>query len=109
MDRFEMREETGWLRSAGELELERDTADDALGRTDDEQLVVDRLIARDLSEEITDGEEHFPLRRAEVHERQRLPDLHVESRVELLMLTGGAHGGRIRKSVADTIENHDAR
>src|SRR5712671_2127058 len=83
----------GW----GALELQRQTADDAFGRVDDEQLVVDRLIRRRLAEEVSHRDQHLPLGVAEIHERQRLPDLHVEARIERRRrrLRSGA-----RKSVA---------
>ena len=62
--------------------MQRHAADDPLWRADHEELVVDGLVGRRFAEEIPDSEEHLPLRVAEVHERQRLPDLHVEARVE---------------------------
>src|SRR5207253_2567660 len=72
----------------GSLELQREAADDPLRRADDEQLVVHRLISRGIAEEIADREQHLPLRRTEVHERQRLAYLHVEPRIELRTIGG---------------------
>jgi hypothetical protein len=69
---------TGW----GALELERQTTDDALGRMDYQELVVDRLIRDGIAEEIPYRDQHFPFGVAEIHERERLPDLHIESRIE---------------------------
>src|SRR5215212_9549131 len=72
-----------WIRyGLVELELESQSADDALGRVDDEQLVVHRLVRCGLSEEIPDADEHFPFGGAEIHERERLSHLHVEPRIE---------------------------
>src|SRR5678815_380409 len=65
-----------------DLELQRESADHSLRRPDNEELVVDRLVGRNVPEEVADTDQHFPFRRAEVHERQRLPDLNVEARVE---------------------------
>src|SRR5262249_54232983 len=69
-------------RSGEELEPQCQAPDDALGRTNNEELVVDRLIGRGLTEEVADADEHLPLRAAEVEEGQRLMDLHVEARVD---------------------------
>src|SRR5574342_1172969 len=46
-------------------ELERQTADDALRRADDEQLVVYGLIRRGVVEEVADADQHLPFRGAE--------------------------------------------
>src|SRR5437660_5061506 len=64
------------------LEAEREPAHDPLGRADDEQLIVERLVGRRIAEEIAHRDQHLPMRRTEVHERERLPHLHVEPAVE---------------------------
>ena len=87
------------------LELQGQPADDALGRTDNEELVVDRLICRNLAEKVADGQEHLPLRGAEIHERKRLMDLHVESRIERRVIVRR----RMRERVADAVEHEHAR
>ena len=48
----------------------------------DEQLVVHRLLVDGLPEEVANREEHLPLGVREVHEGQRLADLHVEPRIQ---------------------------
>src|SRR4029079_7533846 len=69
-------------RARGPLELERKTADDALGWTDDEELVVHRLVGSDVADEVPHRQQHLPLGSAEVHERERLAHLNVEARIE---------------------------
>src|SRR5665213_4047719 len=84
------------------LEAQGQTANHAFGRTDDEQLVVNRLIARGVVEEVADRDQHFPLRRAEVEKRQRLPDLHVKASRD----TGLRGHVAARKAVAHPVEHH---
>jgi len=88
-----------WIEAgeAAELRTERQAADDALRWTNDEQFVVDRLIAGRVAKEIADRDQHFPLRAAEIHEGQRLTHLHVETRIERRrLLARGARGMRER-------------
>src|SRR5262245_49702368 len=89
------------------LELQRQSADDALRRADDHQLVVDGLIRRRLTEEVANRDEHLPLGAAEVHEGQRLVHLNIEARIERRRLTAGGHR-RVRERVAHAIEHDDA-
>src|SRR5262245_21449006 len=95
-------------QTAEELELERQPTDDALWRPDNEELVVDRLVDRRLAEEIADGYQHFPLRAAEVHERQRLPHLDVEARIEGRGLRH-IRLHRPRERVAHAVKDDDTR
>ena len=44
--------------------MHREAADDPFRGTNDEQLVVDRLIGGRIAEEIADREQHLPLCRA---------------------------------------------
>ena len=69
-------------RFARELELNGESADDAFRRTDDEELVVGGGVGERVVEQVAHTDEHFPLRGAQVHERQRLVHLQVESRAE---------------------------
>ena len=71
------------------LEPHRQAAHDPLGRADDEQLVVDRLIGGRFAEEVANADQHLPLGGAEVHERQRLMDLNVESRIQTGVVVDG--------------------
>src|SRR5205807_5455201 len=87
---------------SGWLELHGETADDAFRRTNHEQLVVHRLVGYSVSEEVPHGDEHLPLRAAEIQERQRLAHLHVEPCVERLPL--GA-----RERVAHPVQEHHVR
>src|SRR5580658_1093733 len=64
------------------LKPHRQSAHDALGRMDDEQLVVDRLTSGRIAEEVAHAEQHLPPGGAEVQERQRLVQLHVETGIE---------------------------
>ena len=63
------------------LESHQESADDALRRPDDEQLVVHRRHFVGIAEQVAHADEHFPLRAAEV-ERQSLVHLHVEAAIE---------------------------
>ena len=63
------------------LKPHQESADDALGRTDDEQFVVDRGRIVWIAKQVAHANQHFPFRAAEA-KRQRLIDLHVESSVE---------------------------
>src|SRR5438552_18979881 len=71
---------------------------------DNEQLVVNRLVARAVVEEIADRHEHFPLRRAEVEERQRLPHLDVNAPVD----SGTRCEVAAHEAVTDVIEHHQS-
>src|SRR5688572_27772612 len=101
-------------------ELQRQTADDSLRRTDHEELVVQRLIGSGVAEEIPDADQHLPFRSAEIHERQGLPDLDVEAGVEPGLairrrLRGPLHAdrlsraGRTRERVVHPIQHDDTR
>src|SRR5688572_3038796 len=68
-----------------QLETYRHTAEHPLWRTNHEQLVVHGCLGPVFLEEIAHSHEHLPLSVAEIQERQRLIDLHVEPRV------GAAH------------------
>src|SRR5581483_3724120 len=86
-------------------EVQSQSADDALGGAHNQELVVHRLIRRRVAEEVADRDEHLPFRRAEIHERQRLPYLDVEACVERATGSGSA-GGWSREAVAHAVENH---
>src|SRR5689334_12146195 len=92
-------------RRAEPLEMQGDAADDALGWPNHQELVVERLIAGCVPEEIADREQHFPPGVAEIHERQRLPDLQVETAVESRPRRLSAEA-RLREPVAEPIEHH---
>src|SRR6188472_3798953 len=62
-----------------QLETYRHTAEHALRRMDHKQLVVHGRVGPVFLEEVAHRHEHLPLRVAEIQERQRLVDLHVES------------------------------
>ena len=93
------------------LEPERQTADDPLGRADDEELVVERLIGGGFTEEIVDREQHFPPGGAEIHEWQRLAHLDVESGIDPGVIAGTAlaAGRGMREAVADAVQEEHAR
>src|SRR5438128_7564347 len=94
----------GGTRRARASELQRQAAHDALRGTHDEQFVEDRLVRRRVAEEISNADQHLPLRVAEVHERQRLAHLEVEPRVEAWMRIR-----RARERVAHTVQHDDVR
>src|SRR5688572_31652853 len=65
------------------LKANQNAAHNALGRTDDEQFVVDGSRVGGVAEQVPQADEYFPARRvAERHERQRLVHLDVEPVVE---------------------------
>src|SRR5262245_4258382 len=99
------------LQYYGSLDLEpqREAADYSLGRANDEEFVVDRLVGRGIAEEVADADEHFPLRRAEVHKRQRLAHLHVEAAIKRGAIRAGGRGSRPRERAADAIQHDHAR
>ena len=67
---------------------------------------MDRLVGGRLVEEVANREQHLPLGGGEVHERQRLTDLHIEAGVERLAI-----GNRVavRKAVADAVQHGHPR
>ena len=91
--------------------MEGETADDPLRRADHEQFVVHGLIDGRLAEEIPDGDEHLPLRRAEVHEGQRLAHLDVEARIEHGAVDSGVGGRRAdsRRDAAGATKTRNER
>src|SRR5580765_5028976 len=64
------------------LELDRDAADQALGRTGNEQFVVDGRFRERFAEEVANRNEHLPLGAHEIHEREALADLQVPAAIE---------------------------
>src|SRR5215831_12338178 len=69
---------------------------------DNEQLVVDGLIAYGVVEEVADTDQHLPFRTAEIEKRKRLTDLHVEASVDARSRRDIA----ARETVADAVEDH---
>src|SRR4051794_233312 len=90
--------------AAGSSEPDEEPADDALGRPDDEQFVVDRAGVGRIPEQVPHADQYFPAGAGE-GERNRLVQLHVEPGVEsgagLRLVDAGIAG-------VDLVDHHDS-
>ena len=83
-----------WARGRSEANLE--PADDPLRRPDHEELVVNRAIVDRGTEQAAHTEQELPVALHAVHERQALPQLHVEAAVGALQRHGIAGETRVQ-------------